>query len=239
MKKILYAPILLLFIFTGCVDDFDPRTREEATNPFHVIRLKAVANVILKNGTEYAVKVVADNDIIDQIKTVSESDTLLISNSAKGKWLNPERNYIVIEITSPEFRTFISDVSYSLRSDGTLSFNEFFVWNFYDVKISDIQLEMDGNYFFYWNNWLAGGKLETSGKLQTAYFNNYALHVIDASKLKAENVTMIQYGREDCSVRATAHLDYALNGPGNIILYGDPTTVLLEKTSTGSLIHGD
>lgn len=239
MKKLSHTVLVLFLVATGCIDDFDERIREQDANPFHVIRLKAVANVVLKNAPEYSIKIIADNDVINEIAAVAENDTLLITNSAKGKWLNPERNYIVIEISAPEFHTFISDVSYSLKTDGVLAINDFYLWNFYDVKISDVKLELAGNYFYYWNNWLAGGKLEVAGVVNSAYFNNYALHVIEARELFAQNVTMLQYGREDCYLRAESRLEYSLNGPGDIVLYGDPQTVLIEQTSTGRLVAGN
>ena len=225
---------------SSCMNDYEERIRAETVPAFKVIKLQSVFTVILKNDSEYSVSIIGDDDVISEIELISADETLTLINHAKGKLTNPERNKVTLEISAPDFQTLIAEESYVLYSAGRLTFNEFSVWNFPEVKVSEVSLDVEGHHFFYWNNWLAGGKLILKGNIESVEMHNYALHLIEARNLNSNYTTIFNYGREDCEVRARTQLQYSLNGPGNIIVYGHPPAmVLMERTSTGQLILGD
>jgi hypothetical protein len=229
--------LFALVILSSCFNDYEERTRIETVPAFNVIRLQSVFTVVLRTDSEYSVTIVGDDDVISEIELKSDEGTLFLLNHAKGTLMNPERNTVVVEIAAPYFHTFISEDSYALSTAGTLTFDHFYIWNYPEVKVSEIKMDVDGGFLFYWNNWLAGGKLTLTGNVESTDLRNDALHLIDASDLVSNYTTIHNYGREDCEVRATTALQYRLNGPGNIVVYGHPPEmVLLEKTSTGKLI---
>jgi hypothetical protein len=231
----LWAVFLLL---SGCLDSYERTERTFDVQPFQTIRLKSVFSVVLRQANEYSVHVTADRDIIDEIKVeVNDAGVLELSNDARLKWTSPERARIQVTINSPYFQQFVADESYSLSTSGEITFDELFIINNAVVKISDVNLQVNGKYLLYWNNWLAGGKLELHGQVESLEAHNYALHLIDARDLHATNAIVHNFGRENCAVNVSGHFEYSLNGPGNIILYGNPSeVVLLEKTSSGQLI---
>jgi len=174
---------------------------------------------------------------IQNIECEVKNDTLVLQDLNKGKWLRPQSNHITLLISSPDLYSIVADESYALSNIDTLTYGTLSITNFPRVKISDISLQLNGTYFAYWNNWLSGGNLVLSGKATAAELWNFALHQINAENLKSEIVTIHNFGKLDCKVNATVQLDYSLDGPGNIILYGDPPHInLLESTSTGKLI---
>jgi hypothetical protein len=236
-----YRSIILIFLIslTACIDDYEARVKTEPLSSFTTIRLKGVFDVVLKNDDSYSITITADDDVINEIDADVISDTLIISNGAKGKWLNPERNRVRIQLSAPLFYTLIAEDSYSLTNEGELTITDFFIWNYSEVKVSEIDMSVNGSTFYYWNNWLAGGKISVSGEVENLYINNYALHLVDTRNLVTHYTWVSNYGREDCIVYAGSRLDYILNGPGNIIYYGNPSEInLVEKTSSGQLIQG-
>jgi hypothetical protein len=229
-----------LAMLSSCLNDYEERTRVETVPAFNIIQLQSVFTVVLRSDTEYSVTIVGDDDVISEIELKSVGDTLFLLNHARGKLMNPERNTVVVEIAAPYFRTFISEESYALSTAGTLTFDRFYIWNYPEVKVSEITMDVDGDFLFYWNNWLAGGKLTLTGNVESTELRNDALHLIDASDLVSNYTTIHNYGREKCEVRALTSLQYSLHGQGDIIVYGHPPEmVLLEKTSTGQLIIAD
>jgi hypothetical protein len=237
--KFILKILFTLFLLSSCLDDYEERVRVETVPGFNVIRLQSVFTVILKNGSEYSISIAGDDDVISEIELKSTGDTLTFINHAKRKWTNPDGNKVTVEVTAPSFKTFISEQSYALYSAGELVIDEFYIWNGQEVKVSEIDLDVEGNYLFYWNNWLAGGKLTVTGSVESAQMYNYALHVIEAGDLHSNHTIIYNFGRENCEVNAKNRLQYGINGPGNIIVYGHPSEIImLERTSTGQLITG-
>jgi hypothetical protein len=237
-KHISILSLAILLLLNGCLDSYERAERIFDVQPFESIRLKSVFTVVLKQANEYSVQVTADKDVIDEIKVeVNDAGVLELTNHAKLKWTSPESAHIRVTINSPVFQQLVADESYALSSAGEITFDELYIINNAVVKISDIDLQVKGNYLLYWNNWLAGGKLALRGEVESLDAHNYALHIIDAKDLHARSAIVRNFGRENCVVNVSEHFEYSLNGPGNIILYGNPSeVVLMEKTSSGKLI---
>jgi hypothetical protein len=230
---------LILPLINGCFDTYKPVERRVNVEPFTTIHLESVFSVVLTQSNEYYVDIIADEDVMSEIHAEVRDGMLELKNNSKYKWTAPESAHIKVVISAPSFRNFHADQSYALSNEGELIIDEFNIVNYPEVKISEVDLNVNGRYFFYWNNWLAGGKLKLRGQIQTLYASNYALHIIDARDLASENATLHNFGRETCTVNVSNHFEYSLNGPGNIVLFGNPAQrVLLEKTSTGKLVEG-
>jgi hypothetical protein len=222
----------------SCGDSYEKSERQITVSPFDQVNLKSVFSVILRQGSGYSVDIVADEDIIDEISVEVVDGVLHLTDGSTYKWTAPKSTRIVVTITAPELFGFTAEHSYSLTSIGQLKFEELHIINGADVKLSEIDLNVSGRYLLYWNNWLAGGKLKLTGDIELLEASNYALHIIDAKDLMAEYAVFHNYGRENCSVNVSAQLEYSLMGPGDIIVYGNPTNIVeLDKSSTGKLIR--
>jgi hypothetical protein len=241
LRKILSICFVISSVLvSGCFDSYEKGDRWINVDPFTNIKLHSVFAVTLIQGNSYNVELIGDKDVIQDVQVNVTDGELELTDNSRYKWTAPESTHIEVKITAPSFHTVIAEQSYSLSNVGALQIDEFYLWNYPEVKISDINLSVKGKYLFYWNNWLAGGKLIIQGSVDTFHASNYALHIINASELQTKATTLHSYGRENCSVNVSEHFEYSLKGPGDIILYGNPAEViLLERTSTGKLITGN
>ena len=105
-------------------------------------------------------------------------------------------------------------------------------------KSNQANLELNGNIFYYWNNFPTGGKLTLSGKTEILKIWNFDLMSVDAKNLTSKYAIVENSSKGDCAVTVLNKLEYKISGEGNIQLYGEPSEIIETGLfSTGRLIQ--
>ena len=239
LKFIKYFISILLALFISCDDQLEETSHYAVLEPFDNIELNSVFDVYLSSDSLYSIKIAGEENAIKNISFKVVNRILSVNNNAKWKWLTPEDNKIKLYISSNQLSQIIVKETCNIQTLNTLLADEFSIINHPKPRLSQINLELDCKTFFYWNNYQCGGKLKLRGRTDNLVIYSFALMSVDASALTSNHALIENNSRGDCEVRVKDKIEYKIGGSGNIYLHGTPEIVLLEKKSTGRLIHLD
>lgn len=205
--------------------------------PFDSIVVDDSFQIILHQDTFYSVTITAGENLIPNIGLTVSDNTLHLSNNNKCEWFKPRQNKIRLTITFVTLCKMTARNSCVIRSDNTITGNEFGIVLM--DKVQDVDLQLDVNTFFYWNNPPCGGKMQLSGHCKNLKIWNRALIAINAKNLEAQNVLVYSNSIGDISVKASENLDCSIMHLGDVIYYGNPVQIVLHDEGEGELIKGD
>ena len=232
-----YIILLASVLISSCSDEYLEARRTVPLSPFTTTEIHSVFSVYLVQDNFYGVEIVADDDIINSIDATIQGQVLSLIDNRGVKWTSPESNEVKVYVHSPDHGTISAYSTYSLYSVNPITSNLAIIHQ-PNVRFSEIDLTLDNDSFYYWNNYMCGGKLTIRGQCENFDINNYALHQVNASELTAQSGFISTYAKADCRVNVTGQLTYSLNGQGNIYVYGNPDDLIMqEHTSTGRLIR--
>jgi hypothetical protein len=240
MKLVKTYIVLFAFVgLAGCSDEYVEARRTVSLTPFTSVDIHSVFSVYLVQDSFYGVDIVADDDIINNIDVRVQGDILSLVDNRKVKWTTPESNKVKVYVHAPDHGTINAYATYSLYSVGAITSNLEIIHQ-PNVRFSEIDLNLDNGSFYYWNNYMCAGKLTLRGQCESFDINNYALHQVNASELRAQSGLISTYAKADCRVNVAGRLKYSLHGQGNIYVYGNPDELIMqEHTSSGKLIRVD
>ena len=231
-----YFILLIAISLSSCSDEYLEARRTVPISPFKSIDIRSVLSVYLVQDSFYSVDIVADDDIISYIDATIHGDVLTLVDNRNVKWTTPESNEIKVYVHAPDHGMINAYSTYSLYSVNPIT-SGLAIFHQPNVSFSEIDLTLANDSFYYWNNYMCGGKLTLRGQCESFDINNYALHQVNASELTAQAGVISTYAKADCRVHVTGQLTYSLNGQGNIYVYGSPNELIMqEHTSTGRLI---
>ncbi len=231
-----YVLIFVLFILVGCKKtDFNASIVEELTY-FDTIELNDSFDLILAEGNEFAIKITGDAQLIEDVVFEIENSTLKISNERSLKWLTPTKNKITLTITSHPLKLVKANQTCYISTQTPITSEEFGLE--FHSKANEANLELNGNVFYYWNNFQCGGKLTLSGQVNFLKIWNFAAVSVDAKDLLAKEAIIENSSLGDCKVYVSEKIDYLIRGIGNIYLLGNPPIInkTLETDAEGKLI---
>jgi hypothetical protein len=203
---------------------------------FDKVELQDSFEVFLIEGNEFSIKVSGDQEVIKGVDFYLEDSTLIISNKRKLKWLTPTKNSIKIYITSMPLKVVRAHQTCYISTVTPITSEEFGLE--FHSKANEANLELNGNIFYYWNNFQCGGKLTLSGNTDILKLWNFAAVTVDAKNVQARYAIVENSSTGDCIVNVSERIDYAIKGKGNISLFGSPTEINETEMfeSTGQLI---
>jgi len=193
-------------------------------------------NLIFTNRMDSGtVMVSAGENIIRNITTEFNDNTLTIRNKNKYKWtrdLNPD-----IRVYLPN--TNIIDIRH--ESVGTISCESALKGDGFGMIVDYgngmIDLELFYNYITVYNT--AGGMTDVVLKgacdVFHLYHTNYA--PCDCKNLDAQRVIVSEDGIQNCFISASEYLEPTITNYGNIYYYGNPEIANPTNTGKGKLIQ--
>lgn len=222
-QELKYVLIFVLFLFVGCSKtDLNASIVEELTF-FDTIALNDSFDVILVEGNEFSIKVSGDSKLIKNVVFEIEDSTLKISNERSLKWLTPTKNKITITITSLPLKLVKANQTCYISTQNPITSEEFGLE--FHSKANKANLELNGNVFYYWNNFQCGGKLTLSGNVNFLKIWNFAAVSVNAKTLFAKEAIIENSSLGDCEIHVSEKLDYLIRGIGNIYLLGNPPII--------------
>jgi hypothetical protein len=224
MRKIIYLPLFLVLL-SSCFGFGGRRVRGNGNlgtqtrnaGAFEGIRVLGGMDVVLSSGSDYAVKVEADANLLQYILTEKDGDDLVIKTRNNYN-LNP-RAGMKVYITAPSLETIKITGSGSVLSQSKVSSNgrlDIDVTGSGDVKLDLAAPEVEADATGSGNIILSGTTRNFKGEIN----GSGELHCFG---LMSENTDVEISGSGSAEVFASKRLDVRISGSGDVAYKGTPT----------------
>lgn len=230
--KILKTFILLAFIAISAtaVAGNSKETQTRDVQNFNAIEVSSGIDLYITMGERETVKIVADDAIIDNIKTEVKDGTLHIYMK-KSSWFNWSRNnsrkaYVTVKELTELHASSGSDV----ESKNTLKGESLEV-----SASSGSDVELDIHYKNFSINTSSGSDAEISGKTKYLKAAASSGSDIDASGLESQYCKVQASSGSDISVTATEELKADASSGADIAYHGNPKKKDIDESSGGDV----
>lgn len=233
-KRIIFFFLMVLTAaFTAVQAGNNQKTETRTVNSFNAIDVSAGVDLYLKMGTTEEVKVVADDDVIDEIVTEVKNGTLHIYMK-KQKLFNffnfgstsARKVYVTVATLKRIHASSGSDV----RSENTLQGD---ILEISSSSGADVALDV-----VYKNVSLdasSGADIKISGKAKTVRASASSGSDINARNLEAVVVHASASSGADIAVHATDEIYANASSGGDVSYYGNPSVKDIEESSGGDV----
>jgi hypothetical protein len=236
MKNYIYIIIMVLITAISCKNEMLKEHNYTNINPFNKIEFNSSFDVFLTEDSIFKIKVIADEDVIDNISFKVIDSVLIFNNGTNNKWLSPTKNKIELYINSKQITRIDADQTCKIKTLNPITTEEFGI--IFHNKANEATINLSNQKFYYWNDFPCGGKLTLIGNTNDIGIWNTGLTTIDAKNLVAKTAYIENKSKGNCTLTILEKLEYSIFGEGNIILYGSPTEIIKDKvTSSGKLIE--
>lgn len=232
MKKV-FLFFSLAFIISCNKEKIDTKTI--VLDDFNTIILNSSFDIILSKSTTNYIEISADENMIEDIVIEDYlTDTLMIKNEFRRKWLHPKTNTPKLTIYYKSISLIKANSTCYIETNNPIKEDYFGL--ILSAKTNTAYLELDCKNLYYWNNYPCGGLLTLYGKADHIQLWNDALMSINAENLVAKKAFIDNTSKGDIQVNVTDSLTYNIYGSGNIILSNTTEVIKKEEvTGTGSL----
>jgi hypothetical protein len=241
--------IVLFWMFNACEKPSDcvessglTITKEIAVQPFKKIKVYRGIEVIITQGSEYKVEIVAGSNFIDNVDVRQKGDQLIFQDNVSCNWVRAYGNTKIL-VTTPTLEEVYSKTDRNISSNGVLTF----------PYISFIAIDKDGdgesgagtgdfilnidNYNLYIANNNVS-RFYLTGKTEDALFNFYfGDGRIEAGNFTVQNMQIYHRGSNDMTVKPMQKITGIINSTGNIILKNVPPIVDVQELYQGRVIY--
>ena len=184
-----------------------------------------------------AIMVSAGENIIRNISTEYDANTLTISNKNKYNWTRDLDPDIRVYLPCANIEAIRHESVGAISCETALTGNTLRIDVMYGSGVIDLQLF----YHAITLSSVSGGVTDVILKGEcntlTLYHNNYA--PFDCRELHAQKAKVTQAGIQNCFVSVSERLEPTITNYGNIYYYGKPEIVNYTNTGKGKLIRVD
>lgn len=248
MKKFTLLMVLFLVLTacekpSDCVESSGPTiTKEVAVQPFKKIKVYRGIEVVITQGSEYKVEIVAGSNFIDNVEVKQNGDQLIFKDDVSCNWVRAYGTTKIL-VTTPTLEEVYSKTDRNISSNGVLTF-PFISFVAMDkdgdgesgAGTGDFILNVDNDYLNIANNNVS--RFYLSGQTNTANFNFYfGDGRIEAQNLTAQNVIVYHRGSNDMIVKPIQSITGIMNSTGNVILKNVPPIVDVQRLYQGRVIY--
>lgn len=184
---------------------------------FDAIRVLGGMDVILTPGTDYGVKVEADENLLKYILTERDGNALVIKT--RNGYNLQSRSGMKVYVTAPSIEEVVITGSGSVVSDGKMALNrrlKLHVTGSGDVKLDvnapEVEAEATGSGNIILTGATRNFDAEINGSGEVRCYN-----------LLSENTKVQIAGSGDAQVYASKQLDVRISGSGDVAYKGSPT----------------
>lgn len=224
MKRKISISLLLSFLVFTMMAQGRCCSSERDLPDFNQVKLKSIGHVYVKTGDQQSVRVEANDDIIDKVKTEVFGNELVISiEDAFPEWINDPK--IEIFIVAKEIKAFELTGVGKISSEGVIKANDLLLRNgglgniFLEIDAADLVTELDGL-----------GRIALEGTANSNDIHIGGAGKVDAKYLETKKAKIHSSGFGSCSVYATDQLDVKITGLGKVRYRGNPE---LKRKITG------
>ncbi len=250
MKKIIFV-LTVLMLFCSCEKPSDcfettgnsvSRTYEVTPeNQFNKIYVYKGVGLVVKQGTEWKVKLFTGDNLLDNISVKFTGDGALhLKDNSSCNWTRAY-GQIKFQITTPHLQSLdiISTTEQDIDSDGVLT-HDILRLNSIDLGpgagTNDFHMQVANYQIVVENNNVS--RYYLSGQTEEALLNLYDGNGrIQAENLIAQNIKVFHRGANDMIVHPVQSITGKMVSTGNIILKNTPPLVAVEMLYQGRVIY--
>lgn len=192
--------------FTGIQGSGVPKTETRAVKNFNKIDASGAVNVEVIFQKDFNVEVQADDNLLANIKTEVDGDTLKIFSEDRIS----SKTRINVKISMPELEAL--DISGA--SSGNVS----------NVKAESLDLKASG-----------ASKIRIDGTADDLNIDASGASSVDAENVKAGNVEADASGASNATVSANDDLDVSASGASKILYVGEPKNIKQNSSGASSI----
>jgi hypothetical protein len=231
MAGINFNLLISVLIFHSCVfsnGNFGPSVEEERkVDPFNALRVSSGIDITLSQGNRTRVILIADEDVINDVKTEVIGDELRLS--VDGNWFR--RGRVEARITFVTLESLDVSAGSDVESEETLQFE--------DLKIeassgSDIKLSFNAKEVDLRAS--SGSDATLQGSAQRLFAKASSGSDINAYDFEVENAELELSSGSDVKVWVTGSLEVDASSGSDVYYKGDPE-LLNINTSGGSDVN--
>jgi hypothetical protein len=217
-------------------------TKDVLVQPFKKIKVYRGIEVVITQGEEYKVQIVAGKNFIDNVEVSQNGEQLIFKDEASCNWVRAYGATKIL-VTTPTLEEVYSKTDRNISSNGVLTFPYL---SFISIDkdgdgesgagTGDFILNVQNNYLNIANNNVS--RFYLSGQTNTANFYFYfGDGRIEAENLIAKNIIIYHRGSNDMVVYPTESITGTMNSSGNSILKNVPPIVDVEELYQGRVIY--
>lgn len=217
-------------------------TKEVSVQPFKKIKVYRGIEVVITQGTDYKVEIVAGENFISNVEVTQNGDQLIFKDEASCNWVRAY-GMTKILVTTPTLEEVYSKTDRNISSNGVLTFPSL-TFTAFDkdadgeagAGTGDFILNVDNESLTINNNNVS--RFYLSGQTNNGSFNFYfGDGRIEAEQLTIQNLYVYHRGSNDMIVKPIQSLTGTLNSTGNVILKNVPTLVDVAELYQGNVIY--
>jgi len=230
-------PGFLLFVTLLALNQICAQRNSEENryiDHFDQVAVSAGIDLYLTQGNEHKLKVVADDDIMDEIVTELDGDRLIIKmkNKSHWNWRNWKNNDpIKVYITFENLESIKASGGSDVYSESQISGEEM------DVHASggcDMRLDLQLDQLYCQTS--GGSDLYLTGRVKSMEAYTSGGSDLHAKDLDIGNCVLESSGGSDAKVTVNGELEVRASGASDIYIYGNPK-ILSKRSSGASDIH--
>ncbi len=231
--KTLFLVVMIGFLSVGTTLAGGEESQLRNVKNFHAIKVSTGIDLYLTMGNSEEVKIVADDDIIDDIRTEVKDGILHIYMKSKNTWFNWSGNktrkaYVSVKKLDQLEASSGSDV----ESENTLEGDELAV-----KASSGADVKLDVHYRDFSIDTSSGSDAKIRGKVKYLKAQASSGSDINAKELQSEKCKVSASSGSDISLSVSDEIIARASSGADIVYYGNPAMKDIDESSGGD-VHG-
>ncbi|HSO89497.1 MAG TPA: head GIN domain-containing protein [Draconibacterium sp.] len=231
--KLLFTLVLSIMAGIGiAANGNSDKTETRQVSNFKGIKVSTGIDLYIKMGTTEEVKIVADDDVIDDLITEVKDGTLRIYMKQSNNWFNwnsgnqTRKAYVTVK----ELESIDASSGSDVKSENTLKGEELKV-----SASSGSDVELDVYYKNVWVDTSSGSDAKLSGKTKTLNAEASSGSDIKAQDLESSICKVKVSSGSDATVNVTDELYANASSGADVNYYGNPQIKDIDESSGGDV----
>lgn len=209
---------------------------------FSRIYVNREIELFIEQGEDYSVRVLAGENLIDDVKVDLNDDQLIITDNNTCNWFR-EYGTTKVYVSAPDLKEIRTSTQYDVSSIGLLSYENLILVSedFTDQEafsVGDFRLHVDIDNLTITSNNISSFYISgQTTNLQVGFFNGVGR--FEGANLKAERVIINHRGSNDMIINPSEAIEGVIRGVGDVYLIQVPPVVDIEQLYTGQIIYPD
>ena len=226
--KIVFFLLVFLLVSCGISEDCFKGNGNQVTQTFLLenfskIKVYDGVGLVVKEGSNYEVKVVTSDNIIDDIDVKLNGDMLVVKDNST---CNIARDYgqTTVYVTAPNLTEIHSKTDQEIRSDGVLNYSDL---KLFSIDISDgagtgdFRLALNSTNFYVESNNVSNFYL--TGQTENLHvFFSWGNGIFYGENLVANTITFYHRGSNDVILFPINSISGDIYSTGNVVLKNNP-----------------
>lgn len=233
--KLLFTLVLSIIAGIGiAADGNSDKTENRNVSNFNAVKVSTGIDLYITMGTTEEVKIVADDEIIDDLITEVKDGTLKIYMKQSNNWFNwntgnqTRKAYVTVK----ELQAIEASSGSDVKSENTLKGE--------DLKVrassgSDVEIDV-----YYKNVWLdtsSGSDAKITGKTKNFEAEASSGSDIKAHELESKICKVSVSSGSDATINVTDELYAKASSGADVRYYGNPQVKDIDESSGGDVSH--